>query len=344
MKSFRLIKSFVFTGAVLLLLSGNWAAGADAGKFSLDDTPGQHLDVLLGGRILARYMDGYDVSTPEKRIETYKPYLHVFDPEGREPITKGTGGQYPHHRGIFIGWDKITCNGRIYDRWHMKGGEQIHRQFLAREADAEHASFTSLVDWTDENGKPFITEERAMTFRRAPVGAYELIDFSSKIKAAGGDIVLDGDPEHAGIHYRPAIEVDRNKTLFVFPGENVDVRKATNLPWIAETYSLKNRLFSVVEINHPDNPQDTKISAYRDYGRIGFFPKTAIKAGESFTFKYRFLIAEGAMLPAATIQQCCNEYTGRKDPTPQLTVKPAEKTAVAKPKGVQPQQKAVPTP
>ena len=31
-------------------------------------------------------MDGHDTSTKEKRLETYKPYLHVFDAESEERV------------------------------------------------------------------------------------------------------------------------------------------------------------------------------------------------------------------------------------------------------------------
>ena len=55
---------------------------ASAADFSLKDTPGDHLDVLSGGKLVGRYMYGHDVSTPERRVETFKPWLHVFDAEG----------------------------------------------------------------------------------------------------------------------------------------------------------------------------------------------------------------------------------------------------------------------
>ena len=82
------------------------ARGADSG-FAFDDKAGDHLDVLLDGKVVARYMYAHDTSTKERRAETYKPYLHVFDAEGKAPITKGPGGKFTHHRGIFIGWKKI---------------------------------------------------------------------------------------------------------------------------------------------------------------------------------------------------------------------------------------------
>ena len=97
--------------------------------FSVEDQTNEYLEVTLDGRIACRYMYAYDNSTPDRLHETYKPYLHVFDSAGEKLITKGAGGHFTHHRGIFIGWNKIQFNGKSYDRWHMTGGEIIHQQF-----------------------------------------------------------------------------------------------------------------------------------------------------------------------------------------------------------------------
>src|SRR5438876_264191 len=94
--------------SAFLLSSALFAIPAFAGGFSFHDETGEHLDILRDGKIAGRYMYAYDKSTPERRLETYKPYLHVFDAEGKAPITKGPGGTYTHHRGIYIGWNKLN--------------------------------------------------------------------------------------------------------------------------------------------------------------------------------------------------------------------------------------------
>src|SRR5437762_15213 len=103
-----------FVGSLVVL---SLAAVAAAGEgFSLMDTPGDHIDVLYNGKIVGRYMYAYNKTG--KRDETYKTFLHVFDADGKAPITKGAGGYLTHHRGIFVGWASITYNGEKYDRWH----------------------------------------------------------------------------------------------------------------------------------------------------------------------------------------------------------------------------------
>lgn len=292
--------------------------------FAFKDEPGRHLDVLANGKPIARYMYAYEKSSPAKLLETYKPYLHVFDGTGSGPITKGAGGSFTHHRGIYIGWNKITFNGKSYDRWHMKGGEQVHQSFTAQKADATQAAFTSVVHWNDEDGKEFIVEERTFTFLPAPAPGHALIDFKSKLTAPRGDVKLDGDPEHAGIHFRPADEVDKSKTTYVFPAENPNAHKDLDYPWVGETFSLRGKLHSVVEMSHPSNPKGTRWSAYRDYGRFGAFPTATIKSGEAATFSYRFLVADGEMFAPDVIQKAYNAYAGTTAPAPKVTAQPAE--------------------
>ncbi len=307
------------------------AGAADAG-FALRDKPGQYLDVLLDGKVVARYMYAYDRSTPERLQETYKPFLHVFDAEGKMPITNGgPKGLYPHHRGIFIGWMKIGVDGQTFDRWHMKGGEIVHQKFLNEKADHDHATFTSQTGWNDAHGKPFLEEERTVTVRRAPGVGRLLIDCTFRLKSLRGVITLDGDPEHSGVHFRPANDIVTKDTVYEFPRAGANAHKDVDYPWVGETFTMRGRQYSVVEMNSPENPKGTHFSAYRDYGRFGAFPKAAIQPGQPLVLKYRFLIADGKMPSAAAIQKLWDDFAGVRtpSPTPPITVTPAEKTKAA---------------
>jgi len=122
--------------------------------------------------------------------------------------------------------------------------------------------------------------------------------------------------------------------LDVLPQENAKPHHDLDYPWAGETFTLGGKRYSVVELNHPDNPKKTKWSTYRDYGRIGAFPKAEIKAGQTLTLKYAFLIADGEMLPVDAIEKSWDAFAGVTSPTPapKTTVFPAEMPAPAKPK------------
>ena len=306
------LRPLAFFAAALVgasLLPGRTATAADAG-FTFREQPGVSLDVLRDGKNVARYMCGYDTATPERRDETYKPYLHVFDTDGREPITKGPGGEFPHHRGIFIGWNKLTVGGKAYDRWHMKDGAQIHRKFLAQKAGADQASFTSLVQWTGQGDEAILEEERTHTFSRGTAPTYLVVDVSSRLKAVAGEAKLDGDREHAGLHFRASAEVDRSKTTFLLPTEKADPVKDRDYPWFAESFTLRGKRFSVAYLNHPNNPTGTEVSAYRNYGRFGAFFRDTIPAGGERTIRVRFLVMDGELPGRETVQSAYQAFAG----------------------------------
>lgn len=318
--------------------------GASAAEgFKLQDTAGDHLDVLHDGKLIARYMYAHDVSTPARRVETYKPFLQVFDVEGATPITKSAGGVLTHHRGIFVGWNQIKVEGKTYDRWHMKGGDQVHEKFLTQAADQKRATFTSLVHWEGEKPEQsIIDEERTLTFLPGVAPVYAIIELSSKLKAVMGDTSLNADPEHSGLHYRPADNIDRPKTTYLYPKAGATPHQDHDYPWIGENYFLGPKQYSVVYLNHPSNPKGSITSAFRDYGRFGETWSLTIPKGQTQEFRARFLVATGEMLTPEVIQKAWNEYAGEQAPVPQVTSAPAEKSNFPDPN--HPSAKSAPQP
>jgi hypothetical protein len=289
-------------------------------------TPDEAVDIAQEGKVIARFMTAHDVSTPARRLETYKPYLHVFDPSGALRLTKGPGFEYTHHRGIMLGFMKITVDGKTYDRWHMVKGDQV---VTSIKPTAE--GFTAAIDWQGATAqdKPILTEERAFKFTHPAAPFYLGIELASTLKPDHGEAKIDGDPEHAGAQFRPSEKIDGAKTTYVYPGKDVLIHKVRDLTWVAEIFTVEGKTFTALLLNHPSNPRDTAFSAYRDYGRFGAFPKGFATPDAPFKLRYKWLIAEGDVRDAAAFQQAYNDFTGAKDPTPDVTIKQAEQ---AKPK------------
>jgi len=286
----------------------------------------EHVAVANDGKIVAKLMMANDLSTPEKHHETYKPYLHVFDPSGAVRLTKGPGFTFTHHRGIFLGFSKIAYNGKSYDRWHMKNGDQVVTKVTLGDS-----SFTASIDWQGDTKAPFLTEQRKFTFTTPAKPFYLGIDMTSAIKTVSGEADISGDPEHAGAQFRPSEKVDTLTTTYIFPGEKVDAHKVRDLPWAAEVFTVEGKTFTVVILNHPENPKDSAVSAYRDYGRFGMFPKGKATADAPFKLRYQWLVAEGDVRDAAVFQQAWNAFAGKSDPVPSITINASERKA-AKPK------------
>ena len=109
------------------------------------------------------------------------------------------------------------------------------------------------------------------------------IDWATVLTTKLPKVRLDGDPQHAGFHFRATQEVSKNgkeNTYYLRPdgkgkaGEtrNWDAKgrdaKAVNLPWNAMSFVVGGKRYTVLRINHPDNPKETRGSE-RDYGRFG---------------------------------------------------------------------------
>jgi hypothetical protein len=199
-------------------------------------SPSEAVDVTQDGKVVARFMMAHDVSTPAKRLETDKPYLHVFDPSGALRLTKGPGFNFTHHRGIMLGFMKITVDGKTYDRWHMVKGDQIVTAIKPTDS-----GFVASIDWQGATAqdKPILTEERAFTFTKASAPFYLGIEMKTALKPDHGEAKIDGDPEHAGAQFRPSEKIDGKKTTYVYPGKDILIHKVRDLTWVAEVFTVE---------------------------------------------------------------------------------------------------------
>lgn len=289
---------------LLALLACCTVVEARGAEFAFRDAAGSYMDITRDGKTLVRYMYGRDESSEEAKHNTYKVYHHVFDPAGEAPITKGPGGKYTHHRGLFIGFSKLTSHGKTSDLWHMRNTLQRHVKVVRQEVTEDGAVMATEIHWEIPDAT-IVQEIRTIQIRQDE-GAHLLIDFSSQLTALGSDAKFAGDPEHAGMQYRPHNGVAENKSAkYTFPSPKTDVKKEVDLPWAALTYQLGDATYSVQHMNHPDNPSGTKYSAYRDYGRFGAFPVFEVAEEESRTLRYRIRVTEG---PSPSREELAAQY------------------------------------
>lgn len=287
-------------------------------QFAWRDTEGKHLDLTFGSRSIARYVyEPVDETTPERRNETYKPFCHIYQWWSKDQfITKGPGGKYPHHRGIYFGFSKISYtdnDGVKHDRvdnWHCRTAAQVHREFLKQEAGAKEAIFVSKIGWLGNDKKPFATEERTMAFSLNDSDI--IIDFTSTVTPLVPTIRLDGDPQHAGFQFRASQDVFEKTAKATFytrpetgvgaPGVAInwsaknDTEETRNLPWKGMTFRLADKSYSVVYLDSPDNPKPARYSE-RDYGRFGSYFATTVTKDTPLTVNYRLVVHLGEMGP-----------------------------------------------
>jgi hypothetical protein len=313
------------------------------GRFAWKDQPGQFVDLLYGKQQVMRYMyKAFDATSQETKDKTYKVFHHLFDPEGKRLVTNG--GQtneplgdpkkllYPHHRGLMYAFNNITYGKGIKaDTWHAKpeNTHQSHEGFLLYEAGFTLGRHRVAVDWHGPKKDVFAKEEREFSVYK--IGKGTLIEFASRLKAVDGTVKLDGDPQHAGFQFRAHNDValsSKDKTYYLRPdgkggfGEkntrNWDLKTKkgpVNLPWDACSFVIDGKRYTVVYLNHPKNPGESRWSE-RDYARFGCYFAYELTEQNPLVVNYRIWLQEGEM----TVDQCEALHKAFASP-PTVTIK-----------------------
>lgn len=296
----------------------NYFAPPPAFKFV--ETKGEHVDVLFDKRPVLRYVN--KPRDENNHYLTFKPFHQVFDPNtGKTLLSSGAHPNtkeflYPHHRGLFFGFNKISYerDGKTVsaDIWHgTKNVFSTHDKMLSTEAGEVFARHTAAISWHGPDGDAFANETRTVTVYNVTGGT--MLDWGTELTTTLEKVRLDGDPQHAGFHFRAtqAMKGNAKQTYYLRPdgkgkeGEtrNWDAKgkdpKTINLPWNAVCFVLDGKRYTSLRITHPDNPKQTRGSE-RDYGRFGDYFEYDLTPKNPLKLKYRVWVQEGEM----TVEQC----------------------------------------
>ena len=287
-------------------------------EFSWIETKGTHIDLRYGDQNIARYV--YERMNPKDRERTYKPFYHLYDDKGEKFVTKGPGGKFTHHRGIYYGFSKCGALDGMgkkvsVDTWHCKRGYQTHEKVLQQKANAKEASLLSEIAWRVDDGTIFITEKRKMRFHFNKEGRL-LIDFDSTLSTTQPEVTLDGDPQHAGFQFRASNEVaesNAKQTFYIRPKDGRDEmgktknwpqnKDMTNLKWKAQSVVVGGNRYYTLYLDHPQNPKPSFYSE-RDYGRFGSYFKSAVTPQNPLSVKYRIIFGNKQLSP-----EKCQQYS-----------------------------------
>jgi Methane oxygenase PmoA len=274
--------------------------------FVWKETPGRDQELRYANGPVLRYECApLDDSTKAKREATFKVYHHLYADDGTL-VTKGLGGLYPHHRGLFYGFRKTTYgNGTEVDIWHCTGDTaQVHETTIAAEAGPVLGRHRVVIDWLGKGKELFAREERELTVWNTPGG--RLVEFASVLRPVIGPVKVDGDPQHSGFHFRASNEVaDKTKgqTIYIRP-DGTDKPGATrnwpdrkdhvNLSWDAMSFVLGGTRYTAAYLDRPDNPKEARYSE-RDYGRFGSYFVSEATDEKPLKVRYRVWLQRGQM-------------------------------------------------
>jgi len=227
-----------------------------------------------------------------------KPFLHVYGEEGElltnpglDPTGKTTG-QFPHHRGLFIGW-KIQSDLGAWDLWHMnRGGDIRVVEIEKKEALDSGVHLLTRNEWRagkedDAGSSLLLTEWRDMRISKPARGRTQ-IDLNFRLLPAR-DLQLAGDLQHSGVHFRAANEVAGRAKETSYLQEPDGLVKGHDLKWCELLFPIGERWYTALQMNGADNPVEEL--SMRNYGRFGYFFKRDLKKDQALDLQYRFIIA-----------------------------------------------------
>ena len=294
-------------------------AKKSAKSFAWTDKSGEYAELAFSGRPVMRYMYApLDESSKDARAATMKVYHHVYDPTGKRLVTKGPGGLFPHHRGLFYGFNKISYgDGKTADTWHCNNGEfQSHERFVRQEAGPVIGRHILRIAWHGKDTQVFAEEQREMTAWN--VAGAVVIDFASRLESKAGTVKLDGDPQHAGFQFRASQDVpDKTAklTYYVRPdgkGEPGKFRNwpgdkgHVNLPWHALSFVLDEQRDTCCYLDRLENPKESRFSE-RDYGRFGSYFVAEVTPAKPLELAYRVWLTPGE-LDVAGVQRLADDF------------------------------------
>src|SRR6202030_3957393 len=99
----------------------------------------------------------------------------------------GPPSLFPHHRGLFYGFMKVSYGDEQVDIWHCKGDtHQAHDSFAGLATGEVLGRHRLNINWNGKGKKAFAVEQREVTAYNLPGGT--LIDFTSVLKTTGPTI------------------------------------------------------------------------------------------------------------------------------------------------------------
>lgn len=283
--------------------------------------------VNIDGELFTQYIfKGYD-----------KPILYpVIGPHGISmtrnwPMAEAAPGEakdHPHHKALWFSHGNV--NG--IDFWAEGEGKG---KIASISPPSIRPDGTGKIDIAgrevlrDAQGKPVAHQHTFMTFGEA--GTSRLIDFQIRISPASGPELTFGDTKEGTMAIRTRPELEINQGAKAINSEGVTGKEiwGKRAKWVDYSGVVDGKTVGIAIFDHPSNPRHPTWWHARDYGLIAANPfgihdfekgqpkgagDMKIPAGQSVTFRYRFVFHEGDAQTAG-IGQMYEEYAKQKDLT-----------------------------
>ena len=239
-------------------------------------------------------------------------YLHpVYTPRGKL-VTDDFPLQHTHHHGIWFPWTKAEFEGHHLDFWNSGDGS-ARVDFLKLETNwsgAVHGGFVARHRFMDLTAKPkpkaVIEETWEVRVYAITAGANPkwIFDLTSTQWCSGASPLILPQYRYGGLGVRGNREWDQEKnnpTAFQTANGVTDrlAGHATRARWCYMGGKVDGAQAGITILGHPRNfraPQPMRIHPKEPF--FNFAPQQfggmAIRPGEKYVSRYRFVVADGA--------------------------------------------------
>lgn len=269
-----------------------------------------------------------------------RPYCYPLIGPGELPMTRnwpmknveGEEHDHPHHRSLWFTHGAV--NG--VDFWsEAKGfGKIVHEKFDEIKS-GKVGIIKSRNHWVASDGKLICTDERTMRIYAPEKNDQRVFDFDVTIHASNGEVIF-GDTKEGSMALRlnETMRLKHNKENAGKPtghivnsaGVRDDATWGKRAAWCDYYGPVDGKTVGAAILEHPANPRYPTWWHVRDYGLFAANPfgrhdfeklddKKAgdfkIPAGQSATFRYRFILHAGDEKQAG-IAELYKKYTAQK--------------------------------
>ena len=275
-----------------------------------------------------------DALVTEYRFKERRPCLSpVFGPDGRHmtrrwPLVNDPAHpeskDHPHHSGLWFAHGDVRLEGNPSkaDFWHKD--RIVHQGFVDYEGNASKDTLVAENQWIRKDGQVLATDRTRIQFGQSEAGRW--IDYTVHISAPTDQALILGDTKEGTMALRVIEELameTNDKTLRhlstgkITNSEGVTGKEAwgKRAKWCAYYGDVIGKPALIAIFDHPENPRHPTWWMARHYGLFGanafgksFFEKAPrgsgdfrIPAGETMTFRYRFLF-ESAAFEASAVE------------------------------------------
>jgi hypothetical protein len=305
--------------AIAAIIAGNTTDGAEvpsprsdpSKRVTVTQADGR-LRVLLGGELFAEYVyEGYS-----------RPIVYpIIGPHGigmtrnwpmRDDVP-GESHDHVHQKAMFVafGW----VNGVNFFGESAGSGKIVHRELVNVESGSQRGVIRTTNDWVAADGNVICSDTRSLGFQAVPGG--RAIDWEITLRASHGAVKF-ADDKHGlmAIRMHPNLRLDNDPKRGVTTANGQAVNSegvsgkavfGKRARWIDYWGKIDGKTVGIAIFDHPANPRHPTWWMARGYGycaadpfgagSIGGEPRRTgdmtIPAGESVTFRYRFVFHEG---------------------------------------------------